>query len=611
MTATLIILAVSAILFVLGPIRSDLVAVCAAIALVLAGVLTPEEALSGFSNPIVIMMVGLFVVGGGIFSTGLAKMMGSRILSLAGTSETRLFVLLMLTTGGVGAFVSNTGTVALMLPIVVSMARAAGLQSSRFLMPLAFAGSMGGMLTLIGTPPNLVIRDALIHAGYGENVLSFFSFTPVGIVCLIVGILVLLPLSRRFLSKDTGENVKGKGKTLQQLAEEYQLDERLTTLKVTANSPVIGKTAKALNLHDTYGVTIVEIRREGGQKTPLLKRVEQYASADTEFADGDTILLSGPEDQVKLFAAENALLRCKKQKQSKNLAFYSVGIAEILLMSTSEMVGKTIRELDFRARYGVNVLGVRRHSDYLLRNIGDIRLHASDVILVQGPWETISGLSRQSNSWVVLGEPLEAARRVTLDYKAPLAAVIMLLMVLAMAIDAIPISMHSWQGDDLLGFEGAEALTGGIQATGNYPGRARTADELRGTELVPFRAGIAAGAGLVMISHMSAPNVTGSDVPCDLSPVVVTDLLRGELGFAGVVITDSHEMGAITEYYTPAEAAVLALQAGCDIVLMPENLEQAVQGVLDAAADGSLTQARIDESVLRILTLKLRAGICE
>lgn len=125
------------------------------------------------SNPIVIMMVGLFVVGGGIFSTGLAKMMGSRILSLAGTSETRLFVLLMLTTGGVGAFVSNTGTVALMLPIVVSMARAAGLQSSRFLMPLAFAGSMGGMLTLIGTPPNLVIRDALIHAGYGENVLSF------------------------------------------------------------------------------------------------------------------------------------------------------------------------------------------------------------------------------------------------------------------------------------------------------------------------------------------------------------------------------------------------------------------------------------------------------
>ena len=193
------------------------------------------------------------------------------------------------------------------------------------------------------------------------------------------------------------------------------------------------------------------------------------------------------------------------------------------------------------------------------------------------------------------------------------------------------IGNRSFSSDPAVAAEMVAAMVDGLQSGGvlsclkHFPGHGsteadshkgasvtqRTADELRGTELVPFRAGIAAGAGLVMISHMSAPNVTGSDVPCDLSPVVVTDLLRGELGFAGVVITDSHEMGAITDYYTPAEAAVLALQAGCDIVLMPENLEQAVQGVLDAAADGSLTQARIDESVLRILTLKLRAGICE
>lgn len=139
----------------------------------------------------------------------------------------------------------------------------------------------------------------------------------------------------------------------------------------------------------------------------------------------------------------------------------------------------------------------------------------------------------------------------------------------------------------------------------------RTPDDLRGTELKPFAAGIAAGAGMVMISHMSAPNVTGSDAPCDLSPAVVTDLLRGELGFNGVVITDSHEMGAITDSYSPAEAAVLAIQAGCDIVLMPADLQQAAQGLLDALQNGGLTQARVDESVLRILTLKVRAGICE
>ena len=139
----------------------------------------------------------------------------------------------------------------------------------------------------------------------------------------------------------------------------------------------------------------------------------------------------------------------------------------------------------------------------------------------------------------------------------------------------------------------------------------RTLDELRTTELKPFAAGMEAGAGMVMISHMSAPNVTGSDAPCDLAPAVVSDLLRGELGYTGVVITDSHEMGAITDSYSPAEAAVLALQAGCDIVLMPADLKQAAQGVLDALENGSLTQPRVEESVLRILTLKLRAGICE
>lgn len=235
MTITLIILALSAILFVSGKIRSDLVAICAALALVLTGVLTPEEALAGFSNPIVIMMTGLFVVGGGIFSTGLAKRMGTGILGLAGTSETKLFVLLMLTTSVVGAFVSNTGTVALMLPIVVSMARGAGVSPARMLMPLAFAGSMGGMLTLIGTPPNLIVRDALVAAGYAP--LTFFSFTPIGILCIVVGTLALIPLSRKFLKERTGKNTSRSGKTLSQLAEEYKVGQGLMAAQITLGSP--------------------------------------------------------------------------------------------------------------------------------------------------------------------------------------------------------------------------------------------------------------------------------------------------------------------------------------------------------------------------------------
>ena len=137
----------------------------------------------------------------------------------------------------------------------------------------------------------------------------------------------------------------------------------------------------------------------------------------------------------------------------------------------------------------------------------------------------------------------------------------------------------------------------------------RTLDELREAELLPFRAGIEAGAGMIMVSHMSAPAVTGDNTPCDLSPAVVTDLLRTELGYDGVVITDAHNMGAITANYTPGEAALLAIEAGCDLILMSDDLDAALQALRDAAADGTLTEARINESVLRILTLKAAAGL--
>ena len=199
MLITITILVIAAAFFVSGKFRSDIVALCALLSLLIFQVLTPEEALAGFSNQVVIMMIGLFVVGGAIFQTGLAKMISSKILKLAGKSELKLFLLVMLVTGGIGAFVSNTGTVALLLPIVVSLAYNAGMSPGRLLMPLAFASSMGGMMTLIGTPPNLIIQDTLTGAGYDE--LSFFSFLPVGLICLATGIIVLLPLSKIFLSR--------------------------------------------------------------------------------------------------------------------------------------------------------------------------------------------------------------------------------------------------------------------------------------------------------------------------------------------------------------------------------------------------------------------------
>ena len=298
------------------------------------------------------MMTGLFVVGGGIFSTGLAKRMGTGILGLAGTSETKLFVLLMLTTSVVGAFVSNTGTVALMLPIVVSMARGAGVSPARMLMPLAFAGSMGGMLTLIGTPPNLIVRDALVAAGYAP--LTFFSFTPIGILCIVVGTLALIPLSRKFLKERTGKNTSRSGKTLSQLAEEYKVGQGLMAAQITLGSPMMGKTLKQLNVYNAYGVNVIEIRRIAKQGAAL-RKVEQFALADVELQTDDVLYLSGSPERINLLIAENALLPQKQDEAAAGLNFYDVGMAEILILPTSALVGRTVAQAEALEEMGVGI----------------------------------------------------------------------------------------------------------------------------------------------------------------------------------------------------------------------------------------------------------------
>ena len=441
MLITIIILVLSAVFFVNGKVRSDIVALCALIALLIFQILTPDEALSGFSNSVVIMMIGLFVVGGAIFQTGLAKMISSRILKLAGTSEIRLFLLVMLVTSAIGAFVSNTGTVALMLPIVVSLAMSAGMNPSRLLMPLAFASSMGGMMTLIGTPPNLVIQNTLTSAGLEP--LSFFSFLPVGIVCVIVGTLVLMPLSKWFLSKKgQKDDNKRSGKSLKQLVNEYGLSSNLFRLQVIKDSRLLGKTIIDLDIRRKYGLNIMEVRRGDASQHRFLKTITQkFAAPDTMLQAEDILYVTGEFDKVQLFA-EDFLLEIlgdhateETQSATNSLDFYDIGIAEIVLMPASNLINQTIKEAGFRDKFNVNVLGIRRKKEYLLQDLGNERIHSGDVLLVQGTWNNIARLSKEDSDWVVLGQPLAEAAKVTLDYKAPVAAAIMVLMVVMMVFD--------------------------------------------------------------------------------------------------------------------------------------------------------------------------------
>lgn len=447
MITTLIILALSAVFFVNGKLRSDLVALCALVLLIVFNILTPEEALSGFSNPIVIMMVGLFVVGGAIFKTGLAKMISSKILRLAGKSELKLFILIMMVTAFIGAFVSNTGTVALMLPIVVSMAASANISPGRFLMPLAFASSMGGMATLIGTPPNLVVDEVLSNAGFTD--LSFFSFTPIGVICVLIGLVVLIPLSKFFLvKKEDGKDTKTTtGHSPKELAKKYQLSDNLYRIQIRPGSRIGGKKLQELNITQAYNLSILEIRRQSSSQGRFLKTVDQsLAGPHTELQENDILYVFGPFEKVNKFAEEQNLeltdthvSEYVEGAEVEKLSVREIGIAEVLLMPDSKLINKAVKDSGFRDKYSVNILGIQRKGEYILNDIKDIKMHAGDILLIQGTWDSIARMSQKQAQWVVLGQPLEEASKVTLDYKAPVAALIMVLMIAAMVFDFIPI----------------------------------------------------------------------------------------------------------------------------------------------------------------------------
>ncbi len=447
MTVTLIILIITIAMFIWGRVRADIVALTALAALLVFGILTPTEALAGFSSPIVIMMIGLFVVGGAIMQTGLAKLTGNKLMALSHGNETVTFLLVMLVTSFIGAFVSNTGTVALMMPIIVSLAAASGLQSSCFLMPLTFAGSLGGMLTLIGTPPNLVIDEVLTEAGYRS--LSFFSFMPVGLIVIAISIIVLMPLSRVFLSRKQSGKKKQSCKSLDDLVQEYRLLDNLHRYIVPSHRSsaaidekgekfeIVGKTLKELSIQKLYGVSVIEIRNEKKSRLGLMKDINQnMAKSSSVIGEHDTLYIMGDEAKMQRFAADYGLRKMKDVK----IDFYDLGLSEIVVMPTSHFAGLRIGEANLRKRFGMNVLGIRRGDEYITDNLIGTRLHVGDMLLVQGEWTNLAHLAADTANWVLLDQPEKTADKVLLDYKAPVAAAIMLLMVVMMVFDFIPVA---------------------------------------------------------------------------------------------------------------------------------------------------------------------------
>ncbi len=427
------ILAVTIALFVSDRLRLDLVALMALLALTLSGVLKPREALAGFSDPIVLMIAGLFAVGGALRQTGVAEMLGRWLGKVAGRSELRLIAVIMLVSAPLSAFMSSTGTVAVMLPVVVTLAREAKLSPAKLLMPLAFASLLGGMLTLIGTPPNIVVSNQL--RAQGIDSFGFFAFTPAGLVMLAVGIGFMLLVGRHLLPGSADAERSDDGSTSpeqrssSQLVDDYELDDNILQFRIGPDSELIGKTLAEADLRGRYQGTVLDIRSESS---------EQNEEPQSRVLKPSTVLRQG--DILSVQVSEDALETVKEREADSLVQELAAGaplpagtiLVEVLLTPRSSLIGHTLKELGFRDKYRANVLSVRRGGKPVQGIASEVVLRFGDTLLVEGRRRDIGILRRESRNFVVIAEPRELSEPTRDTKRAPLAIAIMVGMLLLM-----------------------------------------------------------------------------------------------------------------------------------------------------------------------------------
>lgn len=414
------ILVTAVVFFITEWLRVDVVALGVVVALMLSGVLSPDEALSGFSNSAVLTIAALFVVGGAVLQTGLAGMIGRRILQVAGEGELQLTIVLMGAVAMLSSFMSDTGTVAVLLPAVVILARNAKIPPSKLLIPLSFGSLLGGAATLIGTPPNIIVSDLLREEGLGA--FEFFSYTPMGLILIVLGIAYVTFFGRRLLPARKPSRDSQPVATPEELVDLYRLPDNLFRLRVRRSSRLNGQTLASAELGTDYDISVLDIQRREeprpmalqlvrgrarDEKRPTPERVSVAPDPDTEIQLDDVLMVKGKADEISQVAAKwNLGVQPVRQEEDLDtLLNEEVGIAEILIPPRSNLIGKTIVASRFGSRYNLSVLGISGPSATEELDIKSTPLRFGDILLVQGPWKNILDLKRHRRDFVVMGQP--------------------------------------------------------------------------------------------------------------------------------------------------------------------------------------------------------------
>lgn len=418
--------------FMANKLRMDIVALLVIAFFSLSGILTTKEVFAGLSDPNVVLIALLFVVGESLVRTGIAYQVSEWLMRVAGASEVRVLVLLMLSIAGLGSFMSSTGIVAIFIPVVLAICSGMGISPKRLMMPLSIAGLISGMMTLIATPPNLVAHSELVKAGFeGFN---FFSFTPIGVAVLVLGIGYML-IARHWLDNGEALSTERKaGSSIAQFIDEYQLQGRAKMVLITADSTFVGKTINELNLRSEYGLNIVAI-----QRMKRFRRVSLSAYGNATLHEKDVLLLDvGVESDTFLALCEQFGLKPIELKGEYFSAHAkSIGMAEISILPESELLGKSVSELKFRSQFGLSVVGFKREGEVLRDNIIYTPLQVGDVLLVMGVWNQILSIN-SSRDFFLLNAPEESKNAAPALSQAPHALFSVLTMVVLMITGIVP-----------------------------------------------------------------------------------------------------------------------------------------------------------------------------
>lgn len=454
MTITFIILGVTIVLFVWGRWQPDLVAIGSLLALYLTDVITLDDALSGFGNSTVVLIGTLFIVGEGLSRTGVTAYFGERLIGSARGNVLRLLVLSMLATAILSGFISNTGTVATLMPAVVMAAWGVRSVPSAFLIPIAFAANAGGLLTLTGTPPNIVVSDALEAAGFRD--FGFFEFSLIGVPLLVVAIIYMATVGRRLLPEGrTGGGPPVFDQEMEELAEMYSLRGELYRMRVRKSSPLVDSSLRDSNLGRRFGVAVLQIESSQGdpslfgQALPALVRDQMEAlradppalpDPDQVIEHNDVLIVSGTSTQMHELEVSMELGVLPVDDAGRELGellSQEIGIAEVLITPRSSYIGSVVAEGSVGRTFGVLVLGIRR-GDQQLPSTEPLQF--GDALLVRGTWEAIGVMADEQRNFVVVGQPEEIAAQVTeLDARSWISVGILGGMVVLMVSGIVPI----------------------------------------------------------------------------------------------------------------------------------------------------------------------------